>query len=56
MIVYGDARSGNCYKIALLASHLSLPLEWREIDVLSGQTRQPWFLRSQRRVDFLNSP
>ncbi|PWN55951.1 glutathione S-transferase family protein [Abyssibacter profundi] len=45
MIVYGDARSGNCYKIALLASHLSLPLEWREIDVLSGQTRQPWFLR-----------
>lgn len=43
MIVYGDARSGNCYKIALLARHLGRPLEWREIDVLSGATREPWF-------------
>jgi len=45
MIVYGDARSGNCYKIALLANHLDIALEWREIDVLSGQTRQGWFRR-----------
>lgn len=44
MIVYGDSRSGNCYKIALLARHLGITLEWREVDVLSGATRSDWFL------------
>lgn len=43
MIVYGDSRSGNCYKIALLAHHLGVTLDWREVDVLSGATKTDWF-------------
>lgn len=44
MILYGDSRSGNCYKIQLLCAHLGHAVEWREVDVNSGATRAPWFL------------
>lgn len=44
MKVYGDIRSGNCYKIKLLLSLLDIPHEWVEVDVLSGETRDPGFL------------
>lgn len=44
MKVYGDIRSGNCYKIKLLASLLDIEYEWITIDVLSGVTRSPGFL------------
>ena len=43
-IVYGDWRSGNCYKIKLLCSQLDIPYEWREVDILAGDTRTPEFL------------
>ncbi len=43
-IVYGDSRSGNCYKIKLLCSQLDIPYEWREVDILAGDTRTPEFL------------
>ncbi len=44
LVVYGDSRSGNCYKITLLCSQLDIPYEWREVDILAGDTRTPEFL------------
>lgn len=44
MKVYGDIRSGNCYKIALLASLLELEYEWIDVDILAGATRTASFL------------
>jgi glutathione S-transferase len=43
--LYQDPRSGNCYKALLTASHLGIPLQTRDIDVMSGATRSPAFLR-----------
>ncbi len=43
-VVYGDSRSGNCYKIKLLCSQLGIAYEWREVDILAGETRTPEFL------------
>jgi glutathione S-transferase len=42
--VYGDLLSGNCYKIALLLSHLDTPYEWVHIDILTGASHTPAFL------------
>lgn len=44
MKVYGDQRSGNCYKIKLLASLLEIEHEWIPIDVLAKQTQSREFL------------
>jgi glutathione S-transferase len=43
-IVYGDSRSGNCYKIKLLCAQLDIAYAWREVDILAGQTRTDEFL------------
>ena len=43
-VVYGDSRSGNCYKIKLLCSQLGVAYEWREVDILAGDTRTAEFL------------
>ncbi len=45
MRIYGDSRSGNCYKLQLVLSHLGRTAEWTEVDVLSGYTRTPEFLQ-----------
>jgi glutathione S-transferase len=45
MRVYGDLRSGNCYKVKLLLCHLALEHEWVHRDILAGETRTPDFLR-----------
>lgn len=42
--LYGDKRSGNCLKIKFVADHLGLPHVWRDVDVMSGETRSPAFL------------
>jgi glutathione S-transferase len=42
--VFGDIRSGNCYKIALLLRLMGRPFEWVAHDVMSGVTREPAFL------------
>jgi glutathione S-transferase len=42
--LYQDPRSGNCYKVALTAAHLGIPLKTIDIDVTHGLTRQPEFL------------
>jgi glutathione S-transferase len=44
MKIYGDARSGNCYKARLLCSLLSIEHEWIEVDILAGETRSDAFL------------
>lgn len=45
MKLYGDAQSGNCYKLQLVCALLGLPYTWVPVDILAGATRQPEFLR-----------
>lgn len=42
--VYGSRASGNCHKIKLALDVLGLPYDWREIDIMKGETRTPQFL------------
>ncbi|MEM8982926.1 MAG: glutathione S-transferase family protein [Pseudomonadota bacterium] len=42
--VYGDHRSGNCYKVAWVLNELALPYEWVDVDILAGESRQSKFL------------
>ncbi len=44
MKVYGDSRSGNCYKIQLLCSELGIAYDWQEVDILAGDTHTAEFL------------
>ena len=43
-MVYGDYRSGNCYKIKLMLELLGLPYEWVAVDILKGETQSEAFL------------
>ena len=43
MKVYGDSRSGNCYKIQLLLGLLGKQCEWKEVDILNGETQTDAF-------------
>jgi len=43
--IYGDSRSGNCLKVKWTAQYLDIPYEWLEVDVITGATRTPEFLR-----------
>jgi glutathione S-transferase len=43
--VYGDSRSGNCYKIKLVCAELGVDYAWQEVDILKGETRSGAFLR-----------
>ena len=42
--VYGDYRSGNCYKIKLMLHLLGLPYAWQAVDILNGDTQTEAFL------------
>ena len=42
--IYGDSRSGNCYKIQLLCAEMGIDYDWQEVDILAGDTRTPQFL------------
>jgi len=42
--LHEDPRSGNCYKIALTAAMLRLPIARRQYDIMKGETRAPEFL------------
>jgi glutathione S-transferase len=44
MKIYGDALSGNCQKVRLLADHLGLPYAWVPINTLKSETRTPDYL------------
>ncbi len=45
LTVYGDLKSGNCYKIELLLQRLDRQYQWRQIDILAGAARTPEFLK-----------
>lgn len=42
--IYGDSRSGNCYKIQLLCAEMDIKYDWEEVDILAGDTRTSQFL------------
>ena len=42
--LYGDSRSGNCYKLKLVCAQLGIDYDWHEIDVMKGETRTETFL------------
>ena len=44
MKIYGDVRSGNCYKLKLLCALLSIEHDWIAVDILQGETRSDSFL------------
>lgn len=44
--LHEDPRSGNCFKIALTAALLGLPLERKQYDIMQGETRTPEFLEN----------
>lgn len=57
-ILYGDHRSGNCYKAALMLSLTGRDYDWREVDVLAGESRTLEFLarNPNGRVPLLQLP
>lgn len=44
MLIYGDKRSGNCYKLQLLLALLGKACEWIDVDILKGECRTDSFL------------
>ncbi len=42
--IYGDSRSGNCYKLQLLCAEMAIGYDWVEKDILAGDTRTNEFL------------
>ncbi|MDT3720979.1 glutathione S-transferase family protein [Pseudomonas oryzihabitans] len=42
--VYGDRRSGNCYKVVLMLHLLGVEYRWHDVDILAGETRTAAFL------------
>ena len=45
MKVYGDVHSGNCDKLKLLCSLLSIQHQWIAVDILKGESQTAEFLR-----------
>lgn len=43
--IHGDSRSGNCFKTKLLATHLGIPFDWHEVDVIQGEAKTEAFRR-----------
>ena len=43
-ILYDFLYSGNSYKVRLLLSQLRIAYEYRAVDIIAGETSQPWFL------------
>ena len=42
--VYGDYKSGNCYKVKLILNLLGQPYQWIPVDILKGETQSAEFL------------
>lgn len=42
--VYGDKKSGNCYKIVLTCELLSIDYRWIDVDIVNKETQSPEFL------------
>ena len=43
MKIYGDGRSGNCYKLQLLMSLLDREYDWVPVNILAGETQTDVF-------------
>jgi glutathione S-transferase len=43
MKIFGDAQSGNCYKVKLLTALLGIDHEWVHVDILAGDTQSDAF-------------
>ena len=48
MKIYADIQSGNCYKIKLLTSLLSIEHEWIHMDILANETLTEDFLKKNQ--------
>lgn len=48
MKIYADIQSGNCYKIKLLTSLLSIEHEWIHMDILAKETLTEDFLKKNK--------
>lgn len=44
LTLYGDQRSGNCYKVQLMLSLLAMDYRFQCVDILRGETRDKAFL------------
>lgn len=44
MKIYGDRKSGNCYKVQLVCSLLNIPYQWVDVDILASDTQTEEFL------------
>lgn len=42
--IYGDRKSGNCYKLELLCELIKLDYQWQDVDILAGESQKPEFL------------
>jgi len=42
--VYGDMKSGNCFKVKLLLHQLGAPYEWKHVDIMKGESGTQSFL------------
>ena len=45
LTVYGDIKSGNCYKVKLVLALLGIPHHWHDMDILQGDTQDDWYLQ-----------
>jgi glutathione S-transferase len=56
--LYGDSKSGNCWKPAMMLHNRGLPFRWIEVDTLRGQSRTAEFLtlNPNGRVPLLQLP
>lgn len=46
--LYGDSRSGNCWKVLWTLVLTATPFRWQPVDILQGTTRKPEFLAMNR--------
>lgn len=45
LTLYDCLFSGNGYKVRLALRELGLPFAYRQLDILRGETREPWFVK-----------
>lgn len=42
--IFGDSRSGNCYKLKLAAAQVGFGYAWHEVDIMAGETHTAEYL------------
>lgn len=42
--IYGDKKSGNCYKVQLTCELLNIPYQWIDVDILAKETQSDAFI------------